>query len=313
MKRINVTILPVVLLSIVVLAGCVNYPATGATSLYTTLPPTPVVPVGGDGPAVPDNLSATANVVGGPFIPGEVLAGVPVFPGATPTTSLRNDFGPPSYPSEIPLYGGDARPGYQSASAQYTADAAQETILGWYVSQLEILGYRHHGEGGSGSPTMTHHSIAFFLPSQPLVSVQVHVYNGNGSPATVIELLVTYTVPLPKPAGESLPDDIGSVTVAYLPGTGDAVTKNITDALTVADLVGMVNALPVRPDYITTGPGPGWDGPYTLYTLVFHSASQGDLTVTGTTVPFGVHFGDYPVLDDPHQLLKEAVQLLAKQ
>ncbi len=273
-----------------------------------TSSPTPVVPFRPPvaEPATPVTSPQPGSTVSSPFLPGEILAGLPVYPGAIATTYLNPGFGPPSFPTEMSIYGAK-RPGYQSASAQYTVQATDSTILGWYLAVLEAKGYRHHGEEGGGNGTVTTRSIAFFLPSQPLVSVQVHVYTSSSSSMLpVFELLVTYTVPLPKPPEESLPNDISSVKITYAPDTASAVVKTITDAQAIKSLVNMVNGLPVRPDYITTGPLPGMSR-QTLFSLIFHSTAKGDITVTDVTFE-GIRFDDYPLLDDPHNLLQEAVR-----
>jgi hypothetical protein len=257
-------------------------------------------------PATPLISPQSGTTVGSPFLPGEVLAGLPVYPNATPTTYLNPGFGPPSFPSEQTLYGSKI-PGYQSASAEYTVTAVDADILDWYIAELGAQGYRHDGEDGGGNGTISTRSIAFYLPSQPLISVQVHVYFSAGSSTPpVFELLVTNTVPLPKPTEEKLPDDINSVQLDYAPDTANAVVKTVTDAQSVKDLVNMVNNLPVRPDYIILG-GPGLLQQTLFLRLVFHSTSQGDITVTDVTFD-GIHFGEYPLLDDPHNLLQEAVK-----
>ena len=245
------------------------------------------------------------STVGGPFIPGEVIAALPVYTGATPTTYLNPGFGPPSFPSEQSIYVSN-EPGYQSASAQYTAPASAADILGWYLAELGALGYTSHGEDGGGGGSVTSRSIAFVLPSQSAVSVQVHVYSVSGSSmAPVFELLVTYIVPLPKPTAESLPGDIQSVKIDYLPGTSNEVTRTITDTKTINNLVNLVDNLPVSPGYARLGPM--GVSPQTLFTLTFHSISRGDIVITDVTYD-GVHFGDYPLLADPQNLFQQAVQ-----
>ena len=255
----------------------------------------------------PSNISVPAQsgtTVGKPFLPGDVLAELPVYPGAVGTTWVNPGFGPPSFPSEMPIYGSNS-PGYQSASVQYTVQASEEDILGWYKSQLAAKGYRSSGEDIAGNATLISHSIPFFLPSQPLISVQIHVYNmQNTLGSSVFELLVIYTVPLPKPLEESLPNDIEGVQIDFAPGTANHVVKTITDMQAVTNLAGMVNNLPVRPDYIITG-GP-MGGQTTLFRLVFHSKTKGDITVTDDIIQ-GIQMNDYPSLDDPHGLLKELV------
>jgi len=242
--------------------------------------------------------------VGSPFIPGAVIATLPVYPGATPTTDFNPGFGPPSFPSEEPIYSSQV-PGYQSASAQYATPATAEDILNWYSTELGALGYNLDGEDGGGNGTITTRSIAFFLPSQPLVSVQVHVYTPGSSTTPVFELLVTYTVPLPKPSAENLPGDVESVKIDYVPGTANEVVKTFKDTQSIQSLVNLVNNLPVAPDYVRTGTT--GLSPQTLFKLTFHSISQGNIMINDVNYE-GIHFGDYPLLDDPHNLFQKAVE-----
>jgi hypothetical protein len=257
--------------------------------------------------------SATTVTSGSIFQPGEVLAGLPVYPGATPTTFLNLDSGPPSLPAA--LYGyGLRRPGYESASAQYTVQATDSDILNWYTEKLETEGYRKyagHSYGGGG--TTKAGDIAFFLPSQPLVSVEIHVYDVPGNP--VFELLVTYTLPLPKPDEEVLPSDTDSVEITYFGYSEDDLPriKTLTDKRDVMQLVNMVNALPVRPDYVYMG-SPMSGGPQTIFSLVFHSPSKGNITVSDIVgqgrTGIGIHISGFPILEDTYGLLLETIEQL---
>jgi len=243
------------------------------------------------------------------FLPGEVLAGLPVYPGSTPTTFLDSGSGLVSLPFSLPDYVGSLRPGYQSASAQYTVQATDDDILSWYVNELGTQGYRKYSESDFGGETISGFDMAFFLPSQPLVSVELHVYDVHDVPGDpVFELLVFYSVPLPKPPEEKLPDDIESITVTYFSGVLPTV-ETLTDSHVVMQLVSIVNTLPVRPDYIYVG-GPLPSGPQTIFCLVFHSQSKGNITVSDIIglEETGIHVGDYPILEDTHGLLREAVE-----
>lgn len=314
--------LVLVLAVLPVLTGCGSGTATGTTaagsqtvtpsrtssqaaSPNSTLLPLPQV-TGLPTPAPAP--SGNVTTVGGPFLPGEVMAGLPVYPGATPTTELNPNDTPAFFPMSVSAYG-TLRPGYQSAFAEYSAQAAGSDILSWYLGVLEAKGYGRKGGGGGDSPTFTWRGITFSLPSQPSVTVEVHVYNSIGSPTpTVIELLVTRVVPIPHPAEELLPDDIDRVAATYAPGTATAVTKTFTDSQTIDSLLNLFNGLPQRPDYITTGPPIGVY-PQTLFTLVFHSRTKGDLTVTDVTYQ-GIRLGNYPVLDDPQDVFLGTVKQL---
>ena len=246
---------------------------------------------------------ASTPTSGHNFLPAEVLAGLPVYPGSTPTTFSNSVSG---LPFSLPLYASASRPGYQSACAQYGVQANQRDILSWYENELGSMGYRKYSEHGfSAGSTVSGYEGAFFLPSQPLVSVEVHEYDVPNAHA--FELLVIYSVPLPKSPEENLPDDIESVTVTYSPGNQPTV-KTITDSQTIMQLVNMVNSLPIRPDYFYTG-GPS-SGIQTIFCLNFHSQSKGDITVSDI-IGFeetGVHVDNYPILEDIHGLLQEEVE-----
>jgi len=298
MKIGPLLIFMVLIISITLVVGC--GPAGNTTLALTTSPTNPASPT----PISTVPFTPPGSTVGSPFLPGEVLATLPVYPSATPTTDFNPGFGPPSFPSEQPIYVSRS-PGYQSASAQYTSPATAEDILNWYSAELGALGYNHNGEDEGGNGTITTRSIAFFLPSQPLVSVQVHGYTPGSSTTPVFELLVTYTVPLPKPSAENLPGDVESVKIDYVPGTANEVVKTFKDTQSIQSLVNLVNSLPVAPDYVRTGPI--GVSPQTLFSLIFHSISQGNIMITNVTYE-GIHFGDYPLLDDPHNLFQKAVE-----
>jgi len=118
----------------ILVVGC--GPAGNTTPALTASPnnPTSSTPIS----TIPS--TQPGSIVGSPFLPGEVLATLPVYPGATPTTDFNPGFGPPSFPSEQPIYVSRS-PGYQSASAQYTTPAIAEDILNWYSAELGALGY----------------------------------------------------------------------------------------------------------------------------------------------------------------------------
>ena len=66
----------------------------------------------------------------------------------------------------------------------------------------------------------------------------------------------------------------------------------------------MINNLPVKPDYIYLGV-PGMV-PVTEFRLSFHSTTKGDLVIediSNALQDTGVHFGSFPILEDPHNLL----------
>jgi len=321
MKIRFLRILTVLVASAILLAGCNSAgtaaqvltkpqavtPAAADTTMTTGIPFTPGI-LDIPAPLTPITSPQPGSAVGKPFIPGEVMAALPVYPGASPTTYLDPGFGPPSFPSGQMIYGITA-PGYQSASAQYTAPASVADILNWYLATLGAIGYTQQGEDDAGNSTASERSVVFVLPSQPAVSVQIHVYTVSGSSrGPVFELLVIYTVPLPKPSAESLPGDIQNVKIDYYPGAANEVVKTFTDAKTLNSLANEVNALPVAPDVFRSMPI--GISPQTLFTLTFHSKSQGDIMITDVTYD-GIHFGDYPLLSDPNNFFQVAVAKIA--
>jgi hypothetical protein len=304
LKRLGDTTMKIKLLRTFTVLTAAAILLGGCKSAVTTAQANTTSPTG----TTTSTTQQPSSIVGTPFIPGEVMAALPVYPGASPTTYLNPGFGPPSFPSEQTIYGINA-PGYQSASAQYTAPVGVADILNWYLAELGAIGYTQQGEDDAGNGTVAERSVAFVMPSQPAVSVQVHIYTGSDSSmASVFELLVIYTVPLPKPSNESLPGDIQSVKIDYYPGAANEAVKTFTDAKSINTLVNMVNTLPVSPDYIRTGPV--GISPQTLFTLTFHSISQGDIVITDVSYD-GIHFGDYPLLSDPNNFFQQAVAKMA--
>ena len=160
MKIGPLLILMLLIISMILVVGC--GPAGNTTPTLTASPtnPTPPTPIS----TVPS--TQPGSIVGNPFLPGEVMATLPVYPGATPTTDFNPGFGPPSFPLEQSIYVSRS-PGYQSASAQYTTSATAEDILNWYSAELSTLGYNHNGEDDGGNGTITTRSIASsYLPSR---------------------------------------------------------------------------------------------------------------------------------------------------
>ena len=286
-------ILTALVMSAIMVAGCKPDVTTAQTNTAS--------PTGSTTSTTPQSSST----VGDPFIPGEIIATLPVYPGATPTTELNPGFGPPSFPLTLPIYDSNA-PGYQSASAQYVATATVDNIVDWYMTGLSGFGYTRQGESDGGNSTIAYRDVAFVLPSQPAVTVQVDIYTGSGpSTSPVFELLVIYTVPLPKPAAENLPNDIQNVRIDYHPNAANEVVKTFSDTESVNSLVSMVNGLPVSPDFIRSLPS--GVSPQTFFTLTFHSISVGDIVITDVTYD-GIHFGDYPLLYDPYKFFEQAVE-----
>jgi len=179
--------------------------------------------------------------------------------------------------------------------------ALVRNIMGWYTKELDARGYRDVGNNyGTGD-----YGTTFFLPSQPLIDVEVHVHAvPNVMPSTtVFEILVIYHVPLPKPPEEILPDDIDSITATYFSGV-EPIVKTITGSQVINQIVNMVNNLPVRPDYMYFG---GISGSATIFSLLFHSKARGYITVTDVIghQETGIHIDDYPILEDVHGIFRE--------
>ena len=93
--------------------------------------------------------------------------------------------------------------------------------------------------------------------------------------------------------------------IDYVPGAVNEVGKTFKDTQSIQSLVNLVNSLPVAPDTLRTGQI--GVSPQTLFSLTFHSIAQGNIKITDVTYD-GVHFGDYPLLDDPHNLFQKAVE-----
>jgi hypothetical protein len=247
------------------------------------------------------------------FISGEILLTIPLYPGSETTTCLewKSDGGPPSSSVSRPVYASEDRPGYQSASAQYKVDSTSSKIISWYEDTLGEMGYEKYIEGHWGQEKITGRNAGFFLPSQPLVSVEIHTYSISGFSSLVYELLVVNSIPLPKPEKEAIPQDIDKIEIDYTGYLETGRSKNtITDNKTIVELVEMINSLPVMPDFEFLGGGTG--GPEITFTMLFHSESRGNITVKKILggENSGINVEGYPILDDPHNLLHDRVKEL---
>ncbi|MDP2949888.1 MAG: hypothetical protein Q8P22_10170 [Chloroflexota bacterium] len=139
----------------------------------------------------------------------------------------------------------------------------------------------------------------------------MHLYYqpDRGYSPSLFEILVTYMVPLPRPAGSYLPPDVSRIDVTYSPG-GDSLSTSraITDSAVIRELVRIVNRMPVRADWLSWC-SPGTDSPPTA-TLVFQS-NAGAMTVSEIRgCPFRVEVERYPDLEDSHNRLWDAVERL---
>ncbi|MDP2948967.1 MAG: hypothetical protein Q8P22_05470 [Chloroflexota bacterium] len=257
-----------------------------------------------------DTGAAQDTVAPEGFLPGQVLANLPVYPGALGSAEVHVVGGPPSFPSEMSICRGPRCPGLQIASALFTVDATADEVFAWYQDKLTAMGYERHGGGFGYLADGRQKSTAVFIsPDIPTLTVQVHLYykpDLEYSPS-LFELLVTYMAPLPRPVGSYLPPDVSRVDVTYAPGGDSPVLSNaVADPAVIRDLVRIVNRMPVRADWIS------WCsidmGPPPTATLVFQS-NEGATTVSDIRgCPFRVEMEPYPDLQDSYNRLWDAVE-----
>ncbi|MBN2239106.1 MAG: hypothetical protein JW712_04980 [Dehalococcoidales bacterium] len=248
----------------------------------------------------------------GRFLSGDVLATIPVYPGSEPTTCMewKQEGGPPSTPVLRPMYSGENRPGYRAASAQYKVESTTLKILSWYEETLGKMGYERRHESGFNHDKVSGREISFKLPSKPLISVEIHTYNVPSFSSTVYEMLVVESIPLSEPETDPIPTDIDKVDIAYMDDAeSETLQRTVTDKGTINDLVETVNGLPVRPDVLVLS-GPGVY--YTFCKLVFHSESEGDITMECSILGVSTSIEDFPTLDDADGLFRAKVKSLAE-
>ncbi|MDP2949889.1 MAG: hypothetical protein Q8P22_10175 [Chloroflexota bacterium] len=65
------------------------------------------------------------------FLPGQVIATLPVYPGAVGSVEMHVGSGLPSFPNEVPVCRGPRCPGLETASALYTSDATADDAFAW--------------------------------------------------------------------------------------------------------------------------------------------------------------------------------------
>jgi hypothetical protein len=148
-----------------------------------------------------------------------------------------------------------------------------------------------------------HSHVVFFHPAQPDVNVQLHFYP-QGDGVTVLDVLVVYLEPLPKPDGPVIPLGVEQVEIDYLP---NGRTHLISEPVAIQRLADIVNGLPVRPDYIHSCPVGLQDSGATL-TFISAEGQSWEVRIVHPGCPFRVEFEPYPYLYDTRQLLWEAVQ-----
>src|SRR5262245_57292972 len=91
--------------------------------------------------------SPTVQRASSEFIPGKILTGIPVYPGAMPFPDVYPGFGPPTFPY---------RPGAESASAQYRSQDSDNQILVWYAQKLSDKGFSSDGGNSQGVASTRH-------------------------------------------------------------------------------------------------------------------------------------------------------------
>ncbi|OGN87230.1 MAG: hypothetical protein A2158_02545 [Chloroflexi bacterium RBG_13_46_14] len=208
--------------------------------------------------------------------PEDVLAEMPVYPGAEAVTTGESAFEPFSTPRALQP---EIRPFdivYETISDQYTVQAEANKVLNWYKNKLSGKGYRLYTEmkyNGPGGYDV--HNIGVYRPEQLLISVEIHVYAMLD--ATIFSVVVSRdTTTSLEPPEPPLPDDIDSIEINY---TGDqdntsGKIETITDAGDIRRLVDIINSLPLRhygpPGAINSRP----------FNMIFHSLSMGKIPLT---------------------------------
>jgi hypothetical protein len=234
-------------------------------------------------------------------VPGAVLDTLPRYPGA--------EAAPPDAPAgfatspRVSVCHREQCPQVHIASEQLSIEANEGEIEAWYWDQLVALGYRNAERGYGIRGGKPHSHIVFFHPAQPDVNVQFHFYP-QGDGVTVLDVLVVYLEPLPKPDGPVIPLDVERVEIDYLPEDTSYVTS---EPAAVQRLAAMVNGLPVRPDYTQFCPIGIEESGATL-TFVSSEGSSWEVRIIHPGCPYRVEFEPYPHLQDTRQLLWEAVQ-----
>ena len=115
--------------------------------------------------------------------PEQVLAELPVYPGAVPQASREIRFEPFSTPLSPQVQYRPPREEYETGSMYYKVQADAETILDWYCNKLSSKGYRKYTEMVYNSlnevllpdDNFDILTMGFYNPELPEISIEVHV------------------------------------------------------------------------------------------------------------------------------------------
>ncbi len=230
--------------------------------------------------------------------PEEILSGLPVYPGSVPVENPP----PEENPSE-PAASSNETVRYRTASAKYEVDADLDDLIDWYEGYFKESGF-HFKTGfttGKSFGEVTGRGLTYWLPAQPAVSVEVTARPKDDPSSSVYELLVSEDLRIARPYDENLiPSDIERIDIEYR--GWEPVT--VTGEADIEALTGLVNTLPLDPEYARFGPLPEPD--IIEFSLAFHSASQGTITLFERNNQ--VYIEGHPVLWDTHALLMRKVR-----
>ncbi len=256
---------------------------------------------------------------GGEFLPGQIIAFIPVYPGAVGATDIgpQPEAGP--YPESLPMCVGPHPecPQLETATADFFTEDSAGTVLDWYRKQLASMGYTGGGTGtASNNKTgWTMSDTVFDVPEYPGLKVQVNVYPyPEPGVTTAFAILVYYLRPIPRHAAERLPSDIMRVEVTSDSASSTPTTSNtVTNTDTIKRLVDLVNSLPVQLTGVTSCP-PFPAGATPTPPLILQFVDEHGLSRTITLRKWcggafvEVAFPPYPALSDQHQKLWDLVQ-----
>lgn len=208
--------------------------------------------------AVCPHPDATSSIIApAGFVPGQVLANLPVYPGAARSNGILVGAGGfPVQPNPGSMCDGSPCPSVQSAQAEYHTADTPDAVLTWYQAQLEKLGYQRSGASYGSAPQGYHRSeLEFFNPERPAVTVHVYAfYRSAKQGGSVIVLDVVNPATAPRPVSSYVPPGVSEVDIAYFPGGhGSTTTLTVTDKAAIRSLVRAVNRLPIRSNWLTSG------------------------------------------------------------
>ncbi|MBN2077166.1 MAG: hypothetical protein JW762_16595 [Dehalococcoidales bacterium] len=204
---------------------------------------------------------------------------------------------------------------YETASAWYQVEVDANKLLNWYRNKLTEKGYHKYTEMVYNSlnevllpdDNFEIHTIGFYRPEIPEISIEVHITDLPDTQDFVIlvnhEITGAFDPPEPP-----LPEDIDRITINYLSYNGNPPKQEIiTDRGDLRKIVGIINDLPLLPDAPII-PAEG------IFNMSIQSASQGDIKLL-----CDMTLNDYPMIrirgrtslkDDRLHLLKVVNRLL---